>query len=108
MAKHSEHRCFTCGETFEYCRRCAITPVIYKAEGFCSENCSNIFNILSKHGCNLASADETLAELATYNLDEIKLTKDIRAHIETLKSEVAIEEEAEMPVDETDIQSDEE
>ena len=108
MAKHSEHRCLTCGQIFEYCRRCAITPVIYKAEGFCSETCYNIFNILSKHGCNIASAKETLVELAAYNLDEIKLNEDIIEHIESIKSEVAIDEEAEMPINETVEQSDEE
>ena len=89
MANYNEHKCFTCGQIFDYCRRCAITPIVYKAEGFCSEKCSDIFNILSKHGCNLITADETLAELATYNLDEITLTEGILAHIEKIKSEVS-------------------
>lgn len=87
MANYNEHKCFTCGQIFEYCRRCAITPVVHKAEGFCSEECSHIFNILSKHGCNLISADEALKELAAYNIDEITLTEDILAHIERIKSE---------------------
>ena len=89
MANYNEHKCFACGQIFDYCRRCAITPVVYKAEGFCSEKCSHIFNILSKHGCNLATADETLAELAAYNIDDITLTEDILAHIEKIKSEAA-------------------
>ena len=90
MANYNEHKCFACGQIFDYCRRCAITPVVYKAEGFCSEKCSHIFNILSKHGCNLATADETLAELAAYNLNEITLTEDILAHIEQLKSDASV------------------
>jgi hypothetical protein len=88
MANYNEHKCFACGQIFDYCRRCAITPVVYKAEGFCSEQCSDIFNILSKHGCNLISADEALKELEAYNIDEITLTEDILAHIERIKSEV--------------------
>ena len=91
MANYNEHKCLACGQIFDYCRRCAITPVIYKAEGFCSEKCSHIFNILSKHGCNLATADETLAELAVYNLDKITLTEDILAHIENIKSETSVQ-----------------
>ena len=87
MANYNEHKCLTCGQIFDYCRRCAITPIVYKAEGFCSEKCSDIFNILSKHGCNLITADETLKELSAYNIDNIKLTEDILTHIERIKSE---------------------
>ncbi len=100
MANYNEYKCFTCGQVFEYCRRCVITPVKHNEEGFCSEKCSHIFNTLSKHGCNLATAEETLAELSAYNLDEIKLTEGIVAHIERLKSEVNIKTEAEIPADE--------
>lgn len=100
MANYNEHKCLTCGETFEYCRHCAITPIVYKAEGFCSEQCSNIFSILSKHGCNLITADETLKELSAYKLDEIALTESILTHIDKLKSEagVKIEETVESKV----------
>ena len=88
MANYHEYKCFTCGEIFDYCRRCVITPVIYKEEGFCSEKCSHIFNTLSKHGCNITTAEETLAELAAYNLDELILNENIKAHIECIKAEV--------------------
>ena len=100
MANYNEHQCFTCGRIFEYCRRCVITPVIYKAEGFCSEECSNVFNTLSKHGCNLITADEALAELSAYNIDEIKLTEDVAAHIERIKSEATVKETS--PIEEED------
>lgn len=100
MANYHEYKCFTCGKVFEYCRRCAITPVTYKEEGFCSKECSHIFNTLSKHGCKLITAEETLAELAIHNLDEIKLTDEILEHIECLKSEIKVDAEVEMTSDE--------
>ena len=90
MANYNEHKCLACGQIFDYCRRCAITPIVYKAEGFCSEKCSHIFAALSKHGCNLITADEALAEIAAYNLDEITLTKDIRKHIKEIKSAASV------------------
>ena len=108
MANYHEYKCFTCGQVFEYCRQCVVIPVIYHEEGFCSEKCSHIFNTLSKHGCNLATADETLAELSAYKIDEIKLTEGIMEHIERLKSETAINVEVKTPIDETVVQSDEE
>lgn len=85
MANYNEHTCFTCGQIFEYCRHCAVTPVVYKAEGFCSEKCSHIFNILSKHGCNLATAEETLDALKDYDVTNV--TEVIQAHIDSLKPE---------------------
>ena len=83
MANYHEYKCSTCGQTFEYCRRCAITPVIYKEEGFCSEKCSDIFAILSKHGCGLATAEDTLKALEGY--DTTSLTESIKKHIKSLK-----------------------
>ena len=103
MANYNEHKCFACGKIFDYCRRCVITPVVYKAEGFCSEKCSHIFAILSKHGCNLISADEALKALAAYNLDEITLTEDILAHIERIKSEASVKVEKTVTPVETEV-----
>ena len=94
MANYNEHTCLTCGQIFEYCRRCAVTPVVHKAEGFCSERCSEIFATLSKHGCNLITAEETLAALSAYNLDEITLTESIQAHINKIKAETTVNAEA--------------
>jgi hypothetical protein len=86
----AKYKCLACGDIFEYCRRCVVTPVIYKEEGFCSKECSGIFNTLSKHSCNLITADEALAELAAYNIDKSKLSEDIIAHIERIKSEATV------------------
>ena len=101
MANYNEHKCLTCGQSFDYCRHCAITPVIHKAEGFCSEKCSDIFNILSKHGCNLITADEALKELAAYNIDEATLDEGVRAHIEKIKSESSVVEEPVVVIEKT-------
>ena len=90
MANYNEHKCLACGKIFDYCRRCVITPVIYKAEGFCSEECSEIFNILSKHGCNLITAEEAFLELSECNIDGISLTEDVVNHIEKINSEVGL------------------
>ena len=96
MARYNEHKCLTCGQVFDYCRHCATTPVIYKAEGFCSEKCSHIFSILSKHGCHLATTEETLEALK--DCDLTKVTESIQAHIDSLqpkKVEVKAEVETE-------------
>lgn len=86
MARYNEHKCLVCGQIFEYCRHCAVIPVVHKAEGFCSEKCSDIFNILSKHSCNLATIEETLAALKNY--DTTNITEDMKNHIKTMQSEV--------------------
>ena len=86
MANYNEHTCLVCGQTYEYCRRCAVTPVVYKAEGFCSEEWSHIFNTLSKHGCNLATAKETLAALGKI---EGTFTPSIQSHIDAIKAEAS-------------------
>lgn len=87
MANYNEHKCFTCGKIYEYCRHCAVIPIVYKAEGFCSEECSHIFNTLSKHGCNLITADEALTELSKSSLDKITPTESILSHVEKIKAE---------------------
>lgn len=83
MANYYERKCLTCGQIFDYCKRCVITPVIHKEEGFCSESCSDIFAILSKHGCGLATADETLEALLPY--DTTNLVDSVKAHMNSLK-----------------------
>lgn len=100
MANYNEHKCLACGEIYDYCGHCAVTPIVHKAEGFCSEKCSDIFNILSKHSCNLITADEALVALSTYRLDEIKLNKDIIAHIEKIKTEAGVKVEPEVVAEE--------
>ena len=91
MAHSNICTCDICGKKYEYCESCSIVKPIYNADRFCSQAHQDIYAILSKHGCNLITADEALKELAAYNLDEITLTEDILAHIEKIKSEASVE-----------------
>ena len=93
MARTSTYTCKTCGTTYDFCLKCQIARPDYDAENFCCAEHDTIYAILSKHGCNLISADEALRELSVYNLDEITLTEDILSHIERIKSEVSIKAE---------------
>ena len=102
MAKYNEHKCFTCGRIFDYCGRCVITPVIYKAEGFCSEKCSHVFNILTKHGSNLITADEASKALSECNIDEMTLVENLIAHIDRINSEASVKVEETSKVKDSD------
>lgn len=100
MGKRNEHTCLVCGKSFYYCRSCTVNPIKHLAEGFCSETCAEIFDILSKHGCHLATAEETLAALKNY--DTTGVTEDIQAHIDSLQPKKA---EVEVKADETKVES---
>ena len=100
MGQHNEHTCLVCGKNFYYCRSCVIEPVKHFAEGFCSKTCADIFAILSKHGCHLATAEETLESLKSYDLTG--LTESIQAHIDSLQPKKA---EVEVKADETKVES---
>ena len=93
MARTNTYTCKTCGKTYEFCPKCQIAKPDYSAESFCCAEHNAIHAILSKHGCNLISAAETLKELAAYNLDEITLTEDILTHIARIKSEAGVKVE---------------
>ena len=83
MARGNTYICATCGETYEFCPKCQITKPSYDAERYCTAAHADIFNILSKHGCKLATAEETLAALKGY--DTTGLTESIKAHIDSLQ-----------------------
>ena len=89
MARGNTYTCATCGKTYVFCPKCQIVDIVYDAERFCTQEHADIFAILSKHGCKLSTADETLAELAVYNIDNVRLTDDILAHLEIIKAEAA-------------------
>lgn len=93
MARTNIYTCAVCGTTYEFCLKCQVAKPDYDAEKFCSKNHAEIYAILSKHGCNLISADEALTALSAYNLDEITLTEDILAHIEKIKVEAGVKVE---------------
>lgn len=93
MAYNNMCTCDVCGKKYEYCEHCVVVKPAYNADRFCSQAHQNIFAILSKHGCNLITADEALAALSAYNLDEITLSDNILAHIEKIKSEASVKVE---------------
>ena len=103
MARTNTYTCATCGTTYEFCLKCMVSRPDYDAEKFHSHECADIYGILSKHGCNLITADEALKELAAYNIDNITLTEDILAHIERIKSESSIKVEEPTPIVEREI-----
>jgi hypothetical protein len=82
MARGNTYTCATCGTTYEYCPKCAIVKPNYDAERYCSKAHADIFNILSKHGCSLATAEETIAALEGY--DTTCLNENIQKHINSL------------------------
>ena len=85
MARTSAYTCKTCGKIYEFCLKCQVSRPNYDAENFCSQAHANIFAILSKHGCNLATAEETLEALKDYDVTNV--TEAIQSHIDSLKSE---------------------
>lgn len=93
MARTNRYTCKTCGTTYEFCLRCQVAKPNFDAENFCTHEHADIYAILSKHGCNLITADEALAELKVYNVDEITLTEDVSAHIVRIKSEATVKED---------------
>ena len=82
MARGNTYVCASCGQSFQFCPRCALVQPTYDAERFCCKSHADIFNILSKHGCGLATAEETLESLKSY--DTTGLNESIQAHIESL------------------------
>ena len=82
MAKGYRYTCVVCDASYEYCPKCAVRKPNYDAQRYCSKAHANIFNILSKHGCGLATAEETLEALLPYEATE--LAEGIRKHIESL------------------------
>jgi len=87
MARGNKYTCATCGKEYEFCPKCAVTKPAYDAERYCSKKHADIFEILSKHGCGLATAGDTLKALVPYNTDAETLTPSIRKHISTIKAE---------------------
>ena len=93
MARGNTYKCLCCGKTYQFCPKCVITKPTYDAENFCSSAHANIFAILSKHGCGLATTEETLAEISHY--DTTGLTESIQAHIKSLQPKVESKKEVE-------------
>ena len=87
MTRGNIYACATCGTSYEFCPKCTIVKPNYDAERYCSKPHADIFAILSKHGCNLATAEETLESLKDY--DTVNLSESIQAHIDSLSPKKA-------------------
>ena len=97
MARGNIYTCVVCGKEHNFCPKCVIVKPDYDYERYCSKAHANIFNILSKHGCGLATAEETLEALLPY--DTTDLAEGITKHIESL-SETKREVEHDEPTQE--------
>lgn len=97
MAKGNTYKCVVCGQSFQFCPKCQITKPSYDAERYCCHKHADIFAILSKHGCHLATAEETLEALKNYDLTG--LNESIQAHIKSLQPKT------EAKTDETKVES---
>ena len=98
MSRSYIYHCLTCGKSYEYCPSCAVVKPKFSIESFCCKKHQEIYNILSKHGCHNATAEETLAALKDY--DTTGVTEDIQAHIDSLQPK-----KVEVKADETKVES---
>lgn len=88
MARGNIYTCLCCGKKYEYCPKCAIVKPTYDAEHFCSSTHSEIFAILSKHGCRMATAKETAEALKSYDLDGV--SDHIQTHIQSVYADANV------------------
>ena len=104
MAIGNTYVCATCGKEYDFCPKCAVVKPAYDAERYCSQAHEEIFDILSKHGCNLATAEETLKSLEGYDVSN--LTKSIAKHIDSLQpKKVEVEEKTEVKTEEKEYET---
>lgn len=97
------HTCDICGVQYSYCKHCSIVEPNYNASRFCSHDHQDIFAIIAKHSCGLATAEETLEALKGYDI--IGLTEDIKKYIDSLQpKKVEVEDKAEVEA-ETDAET---
>ena len=82
MARGNTYKCVVCGQEHQFCPKCVIVKPNYDYERYCSNEHANIFATLSKHGCGLATAEETLDALDSYDLTG--LAENVQAHINSL------------------------
>lgn len=87
MARGNKYTCRVCGKVYDYCPSCALTPNPIMENGFCCEEHYKIFTILSKHGCHLATAEETVKKLDKFDIPT-ELRPEIKAHIAAIRAEV--------------------
>ena len=97
MARGNTYTCVVCGKEHTFCPKCQIVLPNYDYERYCSKAHADIFAILSKNGCGLATAEETLEALESY--DTTGLVEGVEKHIESL-NEIKREVEHDEPTQE--------
>ena len=98
MARGNIYTCVVCGKEHNFCPKCVIVKPDYDYERYCSKAHADIFAILSKHGCGLTTAEETLEALLPY--ETTNLVEGIAKHIESLTAEIRREVEHDEPTQE--------
>ena len=98
MARGNTYKCVVCGAETIFCPKCQIVRPNYDYERYCSQEHADIFAILSKHGCGLATAEETLEALLPY--DTTNIVESIAEHIDSLDGEIKREVEHDEPTQE--------
>ena len=83
MAFGNTYHCVVCGKEYQFCPKCQVTKPNYDYERYCGKDHADIFAILSKHGCGLATAEETLIAIQDYDLTG--LSDGIKEHIKSLR-----------------------
>lgn len=98
MAKTSKI-CHVCGKEFSYCSSCNYSEPAYK-QLVCSENCHQIWTILSRNGVGLATAQETIDALSKIQMPS-NIQSNVQSHIDRLKSEIkpVVEQKKVQPVE---------
>lgn len=91
MAKYI---CPQCSKAFIYCKGCALTPDLYKEQGFCSRDCYNASKI------EISPISETpFVEVEFFIEDEVSENENIdfteEVEIDFYEDEMDIEEEHE-------------
>ena len=87
MAKGNTYICATCGESFQFCPKCAVTQPAYDAQRYCCKEHADIFAILSKQGCGLISTEEAYTELEAFDIPKT-LNASVKAHIDSIKDSI--------------------
>ena len=73
MAK--ERKCLCCGKTYEYCPNCGKASSPWKID-FDTEECRDIFNIISAYNMGIAKEKNVLAIIEKYSVTDFMKYKD--------------------------------
>lgn len=100
MAERGERTCSVCGKKYHYCNLCNHTDEKLKKETwrniYCSENCRNIFKILSGHAFKHIDDKQAKERLDKCDLSKLNSFRDdLRNQIKMIQ--VAVEKEERKP-----------